>query len=318
MFAGAWWMSGDETPPPVVVASAPPKRAPKAPTPRSKRVVVAAPPAAAVRAPEPPDDGPVTVRCVVGRGLEGREHVLTVADPSEPNGVRLEEGRYDGSTLSLTASRGARSAHLVFPGSNEPAVPLSWTLDDDGRTHCTVAALPPPADAPLFGNVRGAANLPDGTVFLEGCSASDAPVGADGSFFAVTSAGPCSMRAWRQAGSLRIPGPWVPVEAVAGMDVEVELSVPTFAPAGLGIGFTAPGGGITVAAVHQGTPANQAGLGVGDRITRIDGIPTESMDADGFLQHGLGPEGSQVRLEGMTADGETFEVTITRQQIGPI
>ena len=41
----------------------------------------------------------------------------------------------------------------------------------------------------LVGTVREVRRAADGTVFLEGCSASDEPVDAAGSFFAVTSAG---------------------------------------------------------------------------------------------------------------------------------
>lgn len=321
--AGTWFLRSSEEPAPTAAVSAsvervhPPVRRKLT---RRSTALKAAPVVARAPVAEPvDDDAPFEVGCLVGRGLEGREHVLTVDDPSQPGGAALQQGSYDGATLTLTASPAARGAQIVFPGTSEPSVLLDWTRDGAGPPRCTVTgALPAPADAPLFGTVGGAANLPDGTVFLEGCAASDQPVGADGSFFAVTAEGPCKMRAWRQAGSLRIPGPWVAVDAIAGVEVEVALSVPTFAPAGMGIGFTSPGGGITVAAVHSGTPAVHAGLGVGDRITAIDGVPTEGMDADGFLQHGIGPEGSEVHLQGTTADGEAFDVTLTRQAIGSI
>lgn len=275
-----------------------------APVPRSRT---------AAAAPEIPAD-PEEIRCDVGRALEGRACQLLIANPEVDDRFHVTSFTYDGAAVGFVPNPEVRSAVLRCPDV-DPPLHLSWA--DDGACLIT-GTLPAPADAPLSGRVRGAADLPEGTVFLEGCGAQgDDPVDADGSFFVQTTPGHCSMRAWRQAGALRLPGPWTEVDAVSGVDVEVDLAVPTFAPAGMGIGFRPMDDGIGVTGVRSGSPAEVAGISEGDVILRIDGAPTEEMDIEGFLQAGIGPEGSAVHLEGTTAEGEPFEVTLTRRPIDP-
>jgi hypothetical protein len=286
------------------------KRRPQAPprkvAPRSTPRVQAA---AAISLPSMSSEPGLTrVLCEVGRALEGRSYVVTVEDPEAPHGTGLRQGTYDGTALELVLPPDSTRGMLIFPGTNEESVPLSFSGGD-----CAVEGeLPAAADAALYGMVRGAQGLPEGTVYLEGCGAAETPVDADGTFFVSIEPGPCLMRAWRRAGSLRVPSRWYEVEAVAGGDVQVELSVPDYAPAGMGITFNAHEDGVTITSLQQGRPALQAGLREGDKITKIDGVPTERIGADGFLQQALGPEGSEVRLEGVTADGEPFEVTLAR------
>jgi hypothetical protein len=265
--------------------------------------------AAAITLPQMSSDpGPVRVQCEVGRSLEGRSYVVTVEDPEAPHGTGLRQGTYDGHALELVLPPDSTRGMLIFPGTEEESVPLSFA----GGTCALEGELPGPADAALYGVVRGAQGLPDGTVYLEGCGAAETPVDVDGNFFVSTEPGPCLMRAWRRAGSLRVPGRWYEVEPLAGGDVQVELSVPDYAPAGMGITFNALEDGVVVTGLQEGRPAMAAGLREGDQITKIDGVPTERLGADGFLQQALGPEGSPVRLEGVTADGEPFEVTLSR------
>lgn len=266
---------------------------------------------------EPPLPEGTEVRCEVGRALEGRACRLLSPRADEPHRFSETPFVYDGAAMVFTPDPEARSAVLRCP-EIEP-LRFVWTTGADGSPVCAPdGPLPAPADAPLSGRVRGANDLPEGTVFLEGCGAAESdPVDADGSFFVQTEGGPCTMRAWRQSGMLRLPGPWVAVEAKPGVDVDVALSVPTFAPAGMGIGFRATDDGVTVTGVRSGSPAESAGLDEGDVILMIDGQSTEGMDTDGFLQAGIGPEGSEVQLEGTTLDGEPFDLTLTRRPIDP-
>jgi membrane-associated protease RseP (regulator of RpoE activity) len=172
--------------------------------------------------------------------------------------------------------------------------------------------------ASVYGRVHGAEKLPDGAVQVEGCGLfpfDGTPVDASGEFFADIQAGECRMRAWRMQGALRIPGPWVDLDAVAGVDASVDLSVPDFEPAGMGITFRAMPDGVYVLDARDGSPAAEAGLQHGDRILFIDGDPTSDMDQDDFLTHGIGPPGTTVHLQGTTADGEPFDVTMTRRPI---
>jgi membrane-associated protease RseP (regulator of RpoE activity) len=175
-----------------------------------------------------------------------------------------------------------------------------------------------PQEAPIYGRVRGAERLPEGAVFVEGCGVRgdrDAPVDASGEFFASASPEPCQMRAWRAHGALRIPGEWVEVEPVAGKDVEVLLEVPTFEPAGMGLGFHPIGDAVLVNQVRPGSPALDAGIEAGDYITAIDGVTTSGMDSETFLKHGIGPAGTTVTLEGITSEGEPFEAVLVRRPI---
>jgi len=141
------------------------------------------------------------------------------------------------------------------------------------------------------------------------------PIDASGEFFAEVQVGHCQMRAWRTQGALRIPGPWVDLDTQSGADANVELSVPDFEPAGMGITFRASDDGVYVLDARPGTPAAEAGLQHGDHILKIDGESTADMDQDDFLTHGIGPAGSQVHVEGVTADGQSFDVTLTRRPI---
>lgn len=188
----------------------------------------------------------------------------------------------------------------------------------EGVSPLTEGGPPEPARAAVYGRVRGAEKLPDGAVVLEGCGLSPysgTPVDADGEFFAEIEPERCAMRAWRQQGALRLPGAWVDLDPRAGVDTQVDLAVPTFEPAGMGITFRATGSAVSVLDARPGTPAAEAGLSHGDQILLIDGQSTEGMDQEDFLQHGIGEAGSSVRLEGLTGEGEAFDVVLTRRPI---
>ncbi|MCA9491676.1 MAG: PDZ domain-containing protein [Myxococcales bacterium] len=275
------------------------------------------PPPPVEPAPQVPE--PTTsneVRCRVGDALDGWTfRVMSMGDG--PLNWRL-----DGEDLVFQAP--ASDEPVVLLWGDRPHDPsalgkIAWTETDDGQQRCVIDRLPHPLDAAVYGRVRGAERLDDGTVFLEGCGlqrrGEGAPLDVDGGFFFQSEAGPCRLRAWRQAGMLRLPGPWVEVDARSGGDVEVDLSVPTFSPAGMGIGFQPVDGGVLVSLVHEGTPAAEVGLVEGDVITAIDGVETQGMEVEDFLSYGIGPAGSEVHLEGNGSDGEPFEVTFHRREI---
>jgi carboxyl-terminal processing protease len=62
------------------------------------------------------------------------------------------------------------------------------------------------------------------------------------------------------------------------------------------------------------TPAAQAGLRAGDRITRIDGTPTQGMALQEAVSRIRGPEGTTVRLAIQRAE-RVFDVNIVRAKI---
>lgn len=266
------------------------------------------------QAPEPPSEPEGhEVSCPVPAAFAERQCTVALGTPGPPPRFADPVQWTAAGTLWFRA-RADAGGGLVRCRDTEKQARFAWERAAGGWT-CALT-LPPPADAPLFGRVRGAEDLPDGTVFLEGCGADDNdPVDADGGFFVAAAAGACRMRAWRRAGSLRLPGPWTEVEALAGHDVEVELSVPTFEPAGLGIGIEAVEGGVRVTFVAEGTPAAQAGLAAGDILRSVDGVSTAGMDLEDFVQHAIGPAGTEVTVAGTDEAGEPFEATVRRARI---
>jgi carboxyl-terminal processing protease len=82
-----------------------------------------------------------------------------------------------------------------------------------------------------------------------------------------------------------------------------------------GIGATlmpAPDGLLVVAT--QPGPARNAGIAVGDVITRVDSTPTQGLGVTGALAHILGPRGTVVELR-VLRSGRTFEFAVRRAEI---
>jgi len=100
-------------------------------------------------------------------------------------------------------------------------------------------------------------------------------------------------------------------EAFKEMQVETSGSF-----GGLGIEITVKDRMLTVVAPIDGTPADRAGLQPGDRIVKIDGLPTKDMTLMDAVRKLRGPRGSKVTI-GILREGtpEPFEVTLVRETI---
>jgi len=81
---------------------------------------------------------------------------------------------------------------------------------------------------------------------------------------------------------------------------------------GIGITIAVKDGKVRIVAPIRGTPAEEAGLKANDIILQVDGKPVSSSDEAASLIRG--PAGTQVTLT-VYRDGESFDVTITRQKI---
>ncbi len=257
-----------------------------------------------------------TVRCPVGRALDGWDSIRVEQLVDDGEMRRLAEIQFEivGTDLVIDHPdpEGIAALHWGRHRNRGRAV-FEWeTVGSSVR--CTFQEpLPPPRNAPILGHVIGAELLPDGAVTLEGCGATQSdPVGVDGSFFLTTTGDGCRLRAWRSSGVLRVPGPWVAVSPQSGREIEVTLAVPTWEPAGMGVNIRPEPEGMRITIVHEGTPAEDAGLAAGDLVVSVDGVSTAGMDLDTFLQHGLGPEGSVVELEVRDAEGNTELVSLHR------
>jgi carboxyl-terminal processing protease len=84
---------------------------------------------------------------------------------------------------------------------------------------------------------------------------------------------------------------------------------------GLGIEIQMRAGALTVIAPIDDTPAARAGIQSGDVISRIDGIPVESENADVAIDRMRGEAGSSVKLTIIRAGQPAFDLTLVREVI---
>jgi carboxyl-terminal processing protease len=84
--------------------------------------------------------------------------------------------------------------------------------------------------------------------------------------------------------------------------------------AGIGASVQQKGGQIVIASVLPSTPAEKAGLKIGDVITAVDGQSAKGWTADDAVNHIRGKAGTDVRLQ-LSRNGQTLNVTLTRQDI---
>ncbi len=104
-------------------------------------------------------------------------------------------------------------------------------------------------------------------------------------------------------------GAMAPSAPAAAADGESSFSGP-----GVVLGTGAPGEGasVRVRRVLAGSPAEQARIRVGDRVTAIDGTPTGGLRSEVLRQRLAGPPGSRVRLTVKGGDGRERALTLVR------
>src|SRR6201981_144604 len=84
---------------------------------------------------------------------------------------------------------------------------------------------------------------------------------------------------------------------------------------GIGVELTLEGKVPEVISPIDGTPAAEAGIEPGDRIVKIDALPTTGMDVEEVVKRLRGPAGSRVTLSIARNDRGAFDVTLTRNVI---
>ena len=84
---------------------------------------------------------------------------------------------------------------------------------------------------------------------------------------------------------------------------------------GIGVELTLEGKVPEVISPIDGTPAAEAGIEPGDRIVKIDALPTTGMDVEEVVKRLRGPPGSRVTLSIARNDRGAFDVTLTRNVI---
>ncbi len=84
---------------------------------------------------------------------------------------------------------------------------------------------------------------------------------------------------------------------------------------GVGMTLELTNGQLTVVSPIVGTPAAQAGLKAGDKITAIDGKTTKDMPLDTAVNKIKGKSGTKVTVSVVTGDAPARDVTLTRAEI---
>jgi carboxyl-terminal processing protease len=84
---------------------------------------------------------------------------------------------------------------------------------------------------------------------------------------------------------------------------------------GLGVELKADKGALLIVRVISGSPAEQAGIQPGDRITSVDGQATDSLSTDEAASLLTGPEGSLVRVTVVSPGRAGRELSIRRASV---
>lgn len=164
----------------------------------------------------------------------------------------------------------------------------------------------------VHGTVRNLKGVSISGARVEGCNAV-AVADADGRYSLTTRRAGCELIALVTDGLLSRPTAPVVFDAFDA-DRDYDFSVDDAPVAGMGIQVMPVDGGIRVATVFGGTPAEEAGLLEGDTILKVDGHDTVGMSPTDFVAVGLGPEGSMVNLLVSNASG-THRLQFRRERI---
>ena len=256
------------------------------------------------RAIELEEDEDIDAMCTLELPLEEAEAYLAVGDYRD----------FDGRKVPVVLG----TAYLPFlpdgPGSGTLSVegyaptPVSW---DKGR--CT----PDPVPLNLGGTAvtgvvtHAETDRPAARAWVEGCG-NLGITGSDGTYYMEVIAEPCLLFAMRQDGQLRTVGDSVEVSPQEGTDTVVNLVLPGFPRAGLGMRIEKTDDGVRILDVLEGSGAAEAGLESGDLIVAIDGETTIELTLGDFIDMAGGREGSEVSLSVASPNGQLQEIEVER------
>jgi hypothetical protein len=123
--------------------------------------------------------------------------------------------------------------------------------------------------------------------------------------------GQCTLRAARKDGAIYARGPEVTVDVGGPDEAYAQLELPAKRFGGIGIRFNPVGVGMQIVEISPGTPAEKAGLEVGDVVVAIGDEEVGGMTARDFIEAMTGPEGSDVEFTvGWASDTGTAVETL--------
>ncbi len=174
---------------------------------------------------------------------------------------------------------------------------------------CTV----PASGWSVSGEVRDKRGEPRVGDVVEGCGGRTETDEA-GRFLLRASRGDCLIRAWAADGLLSRPSeplyfdPFDP-------PVSATLRVDAGEIGGVGLGLRGSGDGLHISMVAPGTPAEAAGLQIGDVIVAVDGAPAAGWSVVRGIEAITGEPGTRVRLRVEGVDGDA-EHDLIRTRLG--
>ena len=178
-------------------------------------------------------DPVVDVICALDPAIDEGRAYLAVGEPGSFKGRLLQVVLGD-AYLPLLDERGGEG-WLSVEGYGP--TPVRWTAPtEDGPGRCLGEPVTlREGGTVITGTVRHAdGGAPARNAWVEGCGGLGM-TDEDGAYYMEVVAGPCAVMALRQDGQLRTIGPAAEVVAKAGVDTVVDLEIPGFPRAGLGV-----------------------------------------------------------------------------------
>jgi hypothetical protein len=141
-----------------------------------------------------------------------------------------------------------------------------------------------------------------GVIHSQSCSIYQ-PIGPDG-YVELELTESCDLFASRKDGLFMAFSVEDWIEFEPGIELDIELELPTYRIGGLGLSIMKVDEGFLVQYIFPGTPGEQIGLKNGDVIVEIDGFDASTLMLYDFIQIATGEEGttSTLRLKGDSYD----------------
>lgn len=247
--------------------------------------------------------------CALEPPLAQATAYLAVGDPAEFNGRRVAVVL--GRAFLPILEEGPGSGLLTVEGYAPKHV--SWEAVHGGTPGgCTPdPVVLEPGGTVILGRVsHEGSGEPASSAWVEGCGGL-ANADEDGVYYMEVVPGPCRVLAMRQDGQLRTIGVPVEVTPEAGKDLVLDLEIPGYRRAGLGVRIREVDAGFVIEEALAGGGGEAAGLQADDLVLEVDGESAAGIDLASFVDMVGGREGTDVSLL-VERGGEQIVVVVTR------
>jgi hypothetical protein len=255
--------------------------------------------------------------CALSIPLDDAFGHLLIGDPTDDppyngRGVPIVDGRAWLGLLTPEWGGDRGAGWLTIPGY--APVEVTWTgvtETERGTCHPNPVRLSPSV-ASVSGRVANAGDLPEGTVFVEGCG-NQAVVDGEGNYHLDVAAGaPCRIQAFRREGMWASSSESVEIDPRTGHDRVVDFTLPDVERGGIGISVEPTEQGVRVTEVFPGGAADDLGLVEGDVVVKIDDHDVGDMPLEDFVGHAIGDAGTTLELTVRRGDAEWTLVVVRR------